>query len=138
MTELEAVNCPRTLQTVQGWLADDSMIGPQTKADLEAIAYAVGDQRLLDDVPCLGRDSCSAGRTSECRSASVTDSPGKTPATPRGNSEGRTRIEIDNATSAWVVQVESISDRAELRPRSYVNAVLSMTDDFLRYFRWRR
>jgi hypothetical protein len=35
---------------VRGWLADNSMIGPQTKADLEAIAYAAGDQQLLNDV----------------------------------------------------------------------------------------
>ena len=45
--------------------------------------------------------------------------------------EGRTRIEIDNATSAWMVQVESISDRAELRPRSYVNTVLWNTEDIV-------
>jgi hypothetical protein len=45
--------------------------------------------------------------------------------------EGKTRIEIDNATNAWVVQVESISDRVELRPRSYVNTLLGDTEDGL-------
>ena len=44
--------------------------------------------------------------------------------------EGRTRIEIDNATSAWIVQVESIADTEELRPRSLVNALLWDTEDF--------
>ena len=48
----------------------------------------------------------------ECRSASVTDSPAKTAQNASKKfREGRTRIEIDNATSAWVVQVESISER---------------------------
>ena len=75
MAELQQVNCPRTLQTVRGWLADDSMIGPQTKADLEAIAYAVGDQQLLNDVSSVwAAIHRSAGRTSERRSAPVADS----------------------------------------------------------------
>jgi hypothetical protein len=43
--------------------------------------------------------------------------------------EGRTRIEIDNATSAWIVQVESISEQSELRPRSYTNSLLWDNDD---------
>jgi hypothetical protein len=43
--------------------------------------------------------------------------------------EGRTRIEIDNTSSAWVVQVETISERAELRPRTYVNCLLWDTED---------
>ena len=51
MNELVEVNCPRTLQTVRSWLTDDSMIGPQNKSDLEAIAYAAGDQKLLEDAP---------------------------------------------------------------------------------------
>jgi hypothetical protein len=132
MTELEAVNCPRTLQTVQGWLADDSKIGPQSKADLEAIAYAVGDQRLLDDVPSIW-DAIHVLR-GEHLSAGVRLSRillDKLPERLEDIQEGRTRIEIDNATSAWVVQVESISDRAELRPRSYINALLWDTDDLV-------
>jgi len=130
MSELEEFNCPRTLQTVRGWLADDSMIGPQTKADLEAIAYAVGDQRLLDDVPSiwdaihvLRGEHLSAGmRLSRILLE-------KLPERLEEIQEARTRIEIDHATSAWIVQVESISDRAELRPRSYVNALLWNTGD---------
>ena len=130
MAELEAVNCPRTLQTVRGWLADDSMIGPQTRADLEAIAYAVGDQQLLNDVPSvwdaihvLRGEHLSAGmRLSRILLE-------KLPERLEEIQEGRTRIEIDNATSAWIVQVESISERAELRPRSYVNALLWDTED---------
>lgn len=130
MAELEAVNCPRTLQTVRGWLADNSMIGPQTKADLEAIAYAAGDQQLLNDVASvwtaihvLRGEHLSAGvRLSRILLQ-------KLPERLEEIHEGRTRIEIDNATSAWVVQVESISERTELRPRSYVNALLWDADD---------
>ena len=124
------MNCPRTLQTVRGWLADDSMIGPQTRADLAAIAYAVGDQRLLDEVPSIWEaihilrgEHLSAGiRLSRILLE-------KLPERLEEIQEGRTRIEIDNATSAWIVQAESISDRAELRPRSYVNTLLWNTED---------
>lgn len=130
MIELEAVNCPRTIQTVQGWLADDSKIGPQTRADLEAIAYAVGDQRLLDDIHSvwdaihiLRGEHLSAGMR---LSRILLD---KLPERLEEIQEGKTRIDIDNATSAWVVQVEHISDRAELRPRSYINALLWDTED---------
>ena len=130
MSELEEFNCPRTLQTVRGWLADDSMIGPQTKVDLEAIAYAVGDQRLLDDISSiwdaihvLRGEHLSAGmRLSRILLE-------KLPERLEEIQDGRTRIDIDNATSAWIVQVESISDRAELRPRSYVNVLLWNTED---------
>jgi hypothetical protein len=130
MAELEEANCPRTIQTVRGWLADDSMIGPQTKADLEAIAYAVGDQQLLNDastiwdaIRILRSEHLSAGmRLSRILLE-------KLPERRQEINEGRTRIEIDNATSAWIVQVESISDRAELRPRSYINTLLWDTED---------
>lgn len=132
MTELEAVKCSRTLQTVRGWLADDSMIGPQTKDDLEAIAYAVGDQRLLEDVPSIWEairilrgEHLSAGMR---LSKILLD---KLPERLEEIQDGRTRIEIDNATSAWIVQVESIADRAELRPRSYLNTLLWDTEDLV-------
>ncbi len=131
LRELEQVKCPRTLQTVRGWLADDSMIGPQTKADLEAIAYAVGDQQLLDDVPSvwaaihlLRGEHLKAGMS---LSRILLE---KLPQRLEEMQEGRTRIEIDNATSAWIVQVESIADTEELRPRSLVNALLWDTEDF--------
>jgi len=132
MAELEKFNCPRTLQTVRGWLADDSMIGPQTKADLEAIAYAVGDQNLLDEISSvwaaihtLRGEHLSAGmRLSRILLA-------KLPERLSEIQEGRTRIEIDNATSAWIVQVESIADHAVLQPRSYVNALLWDNEDFV-------
>jgi hypothetical protein len=131
LRELEQVKCPRTLQTVRGWLADDSMIGPQTKADLEAIAYAVGDQQLLDDVPSiwaaihlLRGEHLKAGMS---LSRILLE---KLPERLEEMQEGRTRIEIDNATSAWIVQVESIGDTEELRPRSLVNALLWVTADF--------
>jgi hypothetical protein len=131
MAELQEVNCPRTLQTVRGWLADDSMIGPQTKADLEAIAYAAGDQKLLNEVSSvwaaihtLRGEHLSAGmRLSRILLEKLPERLGEI-------QEGRTRIEIDNATSAWVVQVEGVSERAELRPRSYVNTLLWDTEDF--------
>jgi hypothetical protein len=130
MAELEEVQCPRTLQTVHGWLVDDSMIGPQSRADLEAIAYAVGDQKLLEEVPAIWNavhilrgEHLSAGmRLSRILLETL-------PERLDQIQEGRTRIEIDNTTSAWVVQVESISDRVEMRPRSYVNALLWDTDD---------
>jgi hypothetical protein len=123
--ELEDVNCPRTLQTVRGWLADDSMIGPKRKEDLEAIAYAVGDQRLLEEVPAiwdaihrLHSEHLSAGtRLSRILLE-------KLPKRLEQIQEGRTYIDIDDATGAWVVQVESIAERVEPRPRSYVNALL--------------
>jgi len=131
LRELEQVKCPRTLQTVRGWLADDSMIGPQTKADLEAIAYAVGDQQLLDDVPSiwaaihlLRGEHLKAGMS---LSRILLE---KLPQRLEEMQEGRTRIEIDNATSAWIVQVESIADTEEMRPRSLVNALLWDTEDF--------
>jgi hypothetical protein len=132
MMELETFKCPRTLQTVRGWLTDDSMIGPQTRADLEAIAYAVGDQQLLDEVASiwdaiqvLRGEHLSAGMR---LSRILLD---KLPERLEEIQEGRTRIEIDNATSAWIVQVESISDGAELRPRPYVNTLLWDTEDLI-------
>lgn len=132
INELEEVNCPRTPQTVHSWLTDDSMIGPQTRADLEAMAYAVGSQKLLESVPeiwsaiqILRGEHLSAGmRLSRILLEQL----------PQRRAElraGRTRVEIDNATSAWIVQVENIADRAELRPRSQVNAVLSYDEDLV-------
>jgi hypothetical protein len=126
MNELEEVNCPRTIQTVRSWLADDSMlIGPQAKSDLDAIAYAVGDQKLLESAPeiwnaihILRGEHLSAGmRLSRILLE-------KLPERRAQLHEGRTRIEIDNATSAWIVQVESIAERMELRPRSHINTIL--------------
>lgn len=131
MVELEKCSCPRTLQTVRGWLADDSKIGPQTRADLEAIAYAVGDQNLLDEVSVvwaaittLRGEHLSAGM----RLTRILLE--KLPERLSEIQEGRTRIEIDNATSAWIVQVEDVSDHAELRPRSVVNTLLWGTEDY--------
>ena len=130
ITELEQVNCPRTLQTVRGWLTDDSHIGPQSKADLDAIAYAIGNQQLLEDgasvweaIHVLRGEHLRAGmRLSRILLE-------KLPERLDEIQEGRTRIEIDNATSAWVVQVEGVSDRAELRPRSYLNVLLWNAED---------
>lgn len=130
MSKLKEYNCPRTLQTVRGWLTDDSMIGPQTRVDLEAICYVVGDQKLLDNVPSIW-DAIHVLR-SEHLSAGVRLSQillEKLPERLEEIQEGRTHIEIDNATGAWIVQVESISDRAESRPRSYVNTLLWNTED---------
>jgi hypothetical protein len=123
--ELKDVNCPRTLQTVRGWLADDSMIGPQSRTDLEAIAYALGSQALLNEIPDiwaaihrLRGEHLSAGMK---LSRILLE---KLPERLIEISEGRTRIEIDNSTSAWIVQVDDISPTEELRPRSYVNVLL--------------
>lgn len=132
MNELQEVNCPRTSQTVHSWLTDDSMIGPQTRADLEAIAYAVGDQKLLESVPeiwnaiqTLRGEHLSAGtRLSRILLEQL-------PQRRAQLCEGRTHVEIDNATSAWIVQVENIGDRAELRPRSQINMVLSYDEDLV-------
>ncbi len=128
--ELEKVNCPRTPQTVHAWLTDDSMIGPLNKADLEAIAYAMGDQKLLESVPeiwqailILRSEHLSAGM----RLSGILLE--KLPQRRAQLRDGRTRIEIDNTTSAWIVQVDSIADRAELRPRSQINTVLSYDED---------
>jgi hypothetical protein len=129
MSELQKFKCPRTLQTVRGWLAD-SMIGPQTKDDLEAIAYAVGDQQLLDDVPSIWEAIHllrSAHLSAGMRLSRILLE--KLPERVWEIEEGRTRIEIDNATSAWIVQVESISEHSELRPRSYTNSLLWDNDD---------
>ncbi len=132
MSELEEVNCPRTVQTVRGWLADGVMIGPQKKGDLEAIAYAVGDQQLLNDVPTVweaigilrGEHLRAGMRLSRILLEEL-------PERREEIQEGRTRIEIENVTSAWIVQVESISDRTELRPRSYVNTLLWETEEII-------
>ena len=130
--DLEEVSCPRTLQTVHSWLTDDSMIGPQTKADLEAMAYATGNQQLLESVPetwnaieILRGEHLSAGMQ---LSRILLEQLPQRRAELR---EGKTRVEIDNATSAWIVQVESIADRAELRLRSQVNTVLSYDEDIV-------
>jgi hypothetical protein len=125
MSELEDVNCPRTLQTVRSWLSDDAMIGPQTEEDLEAIAYAVGDQKLLEDVPSiweaivrLRSEHLSAGM----RLTRILLE--KLPEHLDHLREGRARVEINNGTDAWIVQVESVGEREELRPRSHVNTIL--------------
>jgi hypothetical protein len=125
MRELEGVKCTRTLQTVRGWLADDSIIGPQTKEDLEAIAYAVADPHLLEQVSdiweavhTLKGEHLRAGiRLSRILLE-------KLPGRLHEIQEGRTRIDIDNTTSAWIVQVEHISEAIKILPRSYVNVLL--------------
>lgn len=125
VAQLEEVNCPRTVQTVRGWLNDDSKIGPQTKDDLEAIAYASGNQPLLDDLSVvwsaierLRSEHLSAGRK---LSRVLLE---KLPERLVEIAEGRTRIDIDETTSAWVVQVDSIAPEEEPTPKSYVNALL--------------
>lgn len=130
--ELGEVNCPRTPQTVHSWLTDDVMIGPQTRADLEAIAYALGDQKLLESTPEIWK--AVQVLRSEHLSAGMRLSRILLERLPQRRAqlrEGRTRVEIDNATSAWIVQVESIADRAELRPRSHINTVLSYDEDLV-------
>lgn len=132
ISELEEVNCPRTPQTVHAWLTDDSMIGPQNRGDLEAIAYALGDEKLLEAVPeiwkaiqVLRSEHLSAGmRLSRILLA-------KLPERWAQLREGRTHVEIDNATGAWIVQVESIADKPELRPRSHINTVMSYDEDLV-------
>lgn len=125
MRELAEVKCTRTLQTVRGWLADDSIIGPQTKEDLEAIAYALGDPGLLEQVP----DTWDAIHTlkgehlrSGIRLSRILLE--KLPGRLHEIQEGRTRLEIDHTTSAWIVQVEHISDAVKILPRAYVNVLL--------------
>ena len=132
LAELEAVKCPRTLQTVRAWLADDSLIGPQTKPDLEAIAFALGDQKLLEEVPSIWNavqrlrgEHLSAGT----RLTKILLE--RLPERLEEIEEGRTRIEIDKTTTAWVVQVDSISENVELTPRSCVNALLWDANGFL-------
>jgi hypothetical protein len=131
MKELDGVKCARTPQTVRAWLAQDSMIGPQTRQDLEAIAYAIGDENLLKAVPAiweaiqtLRSEHLSAGmRLSRILLK-------KLPERIAELREGRTRIEIDNATSAWIVQADSIARQVELRPRSQINTLL-WDDEYL-------
>jgi len=130
MSEMEEVKCPRTLQTVRAWLANDSLIGPQTRSDLEAIAYAVGDQNLLDDVPTIW-EAIQVLR-SEHLSAGMRLSRillNKLPERIEEINDGRTRIEIDNATNAWIVQVERIADVVQPCPRSHINTLLWDTHD---------
>src|SRR5262249_36973620 len=124
--KLEDVNCTRTVQTARLWLNDDSMIGPLKEADLEAIAYALGDQKLLESAPevwkaiqALRSEHLSAGM----RLTRILLE--KLPERLAELRDGRARIEIDNATSAWIVQVDRIADRAELQPRSQINTVLA-------------
>ena len=80
----------------------------------------------------MGGHSYSAGRASQraecaCRGFSSKSCPNDS---KKCRKEGP-RIEIDNATSAWIVQVESIADRAELRPRSHINTLLWDTEDLV-------
>ena len=129
MAELSSMKCPRTLQTVRGWLADDSIIGPQTREDLEAIAYAVADPALLEQIPDIweaihtvkGEHLRAGMRLSRILLE-------KLPQRLNEIQEGRTRIDIDNTTSAWIVQVEHIAENANPLPRSYVNALLWEAD----------
>jgi hypothetical protein len=132
LNELDEVGCPRTLQTVRAWLGSDAMIGPQTRADLEAIAYAVGDQKLLNEVPdiweaikTLRSEHLSAGmRLSRILLKRLPEHLGEL-------REGATRIDIDDATSAWVVQVEGIAEQTAMRPRSHVNTILWHNEDLV-------
>jgi hypothetical protein len=130
MQKLKDVNCTRTAQTVRLWLTDDSMIGPLKEADLEAIAYALGDQKLLESAPqiwkaiqLLRSEHLSAGMRLTWILLE------KLPERLIEVRDGRARVQIDNATSAWIVQVDSIADRSELRPRSQVNIVLVYDND---------
>jgi hypothetical protein len=127
--ELAEVNCPRTYQTVRAWLTDDAMIGPQAEADLEAIAYALGDHALLEQVPEIW--SAIHRLRSEHLSAGMRLSHALLERLPKDIGEswtGQARIEIDNSTSAWLVQVESIEDRSERWSRFNVNTILWKTD----------
>jgi hypothetical protein len=127
--ELAEVNCPRTYQTVRAWLTDDAMIGPQAQGDLEAIAYALGDHVLLEQVPTIW--SAIHRLRSEHLSAGMRLSHALLERLPKGIGEswtGQARIEIDNTTSAWLVQVESIEDRSERWSRINVNTILWKTD----------
>lgn len=123
--ELTEVNCPRTYQTVRAWLSDDAMIGPQTKEDLEAIAYALADHVLLEQVPEIWRaiqrlrsEHLSAGmRLSEVLLERL-------PERMINSWTGQARIEIDSSTRAWLLQVESIEDHVEYWSRNNVNTIL--------------
>jgi hypothetical protein len=132
LNELEEVNCPRTVQTVRAWLNSDSMIGPQTRADLEAITYVLGDEKLLEAAPeiwkaikILRSEHLRAGmRLTRILLKRLPEHLSKL-------HEGATRIEIDNATSAWIVQIEGIAEQISLRPRSYVNTILWRNEDLI-------
>jgi hypothetical protein len=127
--ELAEVNCPRTYQTVRAWLTDDAMIGPQAQADLEAIAYALGDHALLEQVPQIW--SAIHRLRSEHLSAGMRLSHALLERLPKDIGEswtGQARIQIDNTTNAWLVQVESIEDRSEQWSRFNVNTILWKTD----------
>jgi hypothetical protein len=124
MNELIAVKCSRSLPTVRYWLSDES-IGPQHQPDLVAIAYALADDALLQQadiiweaIRILRSEHLSAGmRLAHVLMAKLPSELGKV-------RDGGTRIEIDNAVSACVVEVEHIADQPKPCPRSQANSLI--------------
>ncbi len=125
MQALARVGCNRRRQVVRYWLEDGSIIGPQNESDITAIAQATGDESLRCDARRVWqviRTLRSAHHSAGMRLLTVL-----LHELPRRVGElrhGGSHIEIENAIGAWIVQVESIAERPEPRPRSQINTLL--------------
>jgi hypothetical protein len=122
---LQRVGCNRSLGVVRYWLADESMIGPQNETDVTAIAQATSNDELMRDaartwqaIRVLRGEHQSAGM--RLLHVLLRELPGRVGELR----DGRTHIEIENTIGAWIVQVESIAEHVEARPRSQINTLL--------------
>lgn len=123
---LREERCVRTMTTVRGWLSSSSRIGPEQKADLEAIAKVTGVRALATSIDVvwaaiqeLWSAHLSAG--SVLRRILVQ----KLPHLVDQLEEAGTELSIDDGGKhlgrALIVRVEQIADAFEPCSRSLVN-----------------
>lgn len=118
-------NRPRHPATIRNWYADTLQIGPREKDDLFLIALVTGNSELdanIEDVRLAIERLWSAHQSAGVRLRDVLLQ--RLPQVINQVEENGTQIDLGELGSAWVVHVDSIASRNEMRGRGEVNRLL--------------
>lgn len=113
----------RTETTIRGWMRNQSVIGPEKRSDVEAIAAATGEERfnesperVWESIEAIRAAHISAGhKLSEWLLAEL--------ATKRSLVTDGEAVDLDFGRF-WIVEVEDIGDDLEQYPLGQINCLL--------------
>jgi hypothetical protein len=121
-----ALDMNRHPGTIQHWFDDENQIGPRHKEDLVLIGLATEDrafEAVIDDtwdaIETVRGAHLSAGM--KLRDALLQ----RLPSVMGRVEESGTEIDLGELGSAWVVQVDAITDESEPRGRGEINRLLA-------------